>query len=386
MKNTILTAVCLILFGSTLGEFAHAEIITDSTPVPPVGAIGGPDVPLTPAELETWKRGRRVFDRDWKPSAGLGRPDMNADSCRACHLDPVIGGSGGLDLNVFRFGFDDSGMGPFQDLPGGQIASRLRNPLVIGREEHDDSADIFETRQAPSLLGLGLIDSIPEFAILANEDPGDLDGDGIFGVARMIDVAGSFEVGRFGWKAQVPALEDFLRDAMGEEVGITTDDNGRGFGVFNDGDGVADPEITMSDFTDTIFFMRHLAGPPRAGSTDPAVAQGEQLFTTVGCATCHTPSLPGADGPVPLYSNLLLHDVHPDSFRGMAEPGAGVGMYRTPPLWGIRLTEPYMHDGSAETLEDAILAHAGEAAEVRMNYEDLSTAEQEALIKFLEDL
>jgi CxxC motif-containing protein (DUF1111 family) len=89
---------------------------------------------------------------------------------------------------------------------------------------------------------------------------------------------------------------------------------------------------------------------------------------------------------VPLYSNLLLHNVMPTGFRGMAEPGAGVGYYRTPPLWGIGDTAPYMHDGRAEDLDAAILAHDGEAAGVRSNYEALTPAAQQALILFLEDL
>jgi CxxC motif-containing protein (DUF1111 family) len=130
----------------------------------------------------------------------------------------------------------------------------------------------------------------------------------------------------------------------------------------------------------------NLAPPPRAGGTDPAIPQGEALFSTIGCATCHIPTLPGAGGPVPLYSDLLLHDIHPAEFRGMAEPDAPVGMYRTPPLWGVRDTSPYLHDGSATTLEDAILRHGDEALNARTNYEQLTAGEQDALLLFLEDL
>ena len=80
------------------------------------------------------------------------------------------------------------------------------------------------------------------------------------------------------------------------------------------------------------------------------------------------------------------HDVMPDDYRGMAEPGAAVGFFRTPPLWGIADTAPYMHDGRAEDLEGAILSHHGEASGVRMTYEGLSPSQQQALILFLEDL
>ena len=89
---------------------------------------------------------------------------------------------------------------------------------------------------------------------------------------------------------------------------------------------------------------------------------------------------------MPLYSNLLLHNVMPAGFRGMAEPGAGVGLYRTPPLWGVKHTAPYLHDGRAETLEQAILQHAGEAQVSRDGFVALSAADREALVLFLQDL
>ena len=114
---------------------------------------------------------------------------------------------------------------------------------------------------------------------------------------------------------------------------------------------------------------------------------GEGLFTTIGCAKCHVPTLlDNQNNPVDLYSNLLLHNVMEPGFRGMAEPGADVGFYRTPPLWGIVDTAPYMHDGRAETLRDAIEMHAGEALGVRNAYLALSPMDQEAVLRFLEDL
>ena len=161
---------------------------------------------------------------------------------------------------------------------------------------------------------------------------------------------------------------------------------GRGFGLLTDSDPVPDPEISDADLNDLIFYLDHLAPPARKGGTDPMIAVGEQLFAEIGCATCHIPVLQGSEGPVALYSNLLLHNVMAIDFRGMSEDGAGVGMYRTPPLWGISDTAPYMHDGRSTTLEDAILDHAGEAAQVTANYQALSNADQEALLLFLEDL
>ena len=245
---------------------------------------------------------------------------------------------------------------------------------------------MFEQRQTPSILGDGLIDQIFESAILANEDPTDRNGDGIYGVARIRTIDGRTEVGRFGWKAQVPRLKDFVMDAMGGELGITTPDDGRGFAMLLDNDGVQDPELSTAEANLMHHFLARLPAPERKGSTAPEVALGEVLFESVGCAVCHVPELDSPHGPVPLYSNLLLHDVMPANYRGMAEPGAGVGMFRTPPLWGISDTAPYMHDGRATTLLDAILAHESEADGVVAAFNALTQSERDAVVLFLEDL
>jgi hypothetical protein len=354
---------------------------------PGVGEPGGPERLLTPEETARFERGRALFDRNFHRSSGLGAPDMNADSCRACHQDPVLGGAGALELNVSRFARDHAGAGPFEDLPGGQALSKLRAPWLAGREEYaPDEADVFEQRQTISIFGDGLIDGIPDAVILAGEDPSDRNGDGIRGVARRLPVGGVFEVGRFGWKAQVPHLSDFVRDALGGELGLTSADDGRGFALASDGDLHADPEVDDDAVADLAFFLDSLAAPRRAGSLEPEVLAGELLFERVGCARCHVPWLPGADGQVNLYSDLLLHDVWPPLFRGMSEPGAGPGAYRTPPLWGVRTTPPYLHDGRASNLRAAILLHDGEARAVRLAFEALPPADRLALLAFLNDL
>ena len=91
-------------------------------------------------------------------------------------------------------------------------------------------------------------------------------------------------------------------------------------------------------------------------------------------------------GDAHLFSDLLLHQVHPAGFRGVGGPAAPPGVYRTPPLWGLRVTAPYMHDGSAETIEAALLAHDGEALQARQAYEALTQPEKDALLAFLADL
>ena len=412
------------------------------------------------------ERGEALFTKDFHLEDGLGAPQMNADSCRACHRDPTVGGAGPLELNVSRFGRDNGGQGPFQNLPGGQGLSKLFPPriylgdstavtnppeavtlqeagagweedqwagalvrdlatgavsrvasnnadtlnlalpwsggatvavgpyrlsLAAAREEYPGgfgagAADCFEQRQTPSLFGVGMIDQIAGAVITANEDPLDANGDGIFGIARRIDINGTIEIGRFGWKSQIPRLRDFTNDALIAEMGITTPDDGRGFALDRDDDPIADPELTTEQVTDLTLYMASLPAPQRGGSTDPRVMEGLRHFNNLGCATCHIPELPGPNGPVRLYSNLLLHNVMPPGYRGMEEQGAGNGMFRTPPLWGIKHTAPYMHDGRAEDLTGAILAHYGEADSARQGFAAMDDEQRGALLLFLEDL
>jgi len=391
--TTVLFAGALL---ASLFATVPASGADDLTPIPPgphkpylelePGQLGAPSTHLGPNEIAKFLRGRAIFDHAFTPAEGLGTPELNADSCRACHQDPMLGGSGGLELNVSRIGYVDGG--EFINLPGGQGLSKLRPPAFDDRENYVEHVNnVFEQRQTPSTFGLGLIDTIPDAAILARQDPTDRNGDGIYGIAHIIMVNGQPEVGKFGWKAQVPQLADFGQDAMAGENGITTPDDGRGFGAFTDADAVGDPELTPSQLSDLEFFMLNLGPPIRGGSTDPDVAAGRILFTTLSCAVCHAPSMPSTTGRrVRAYTDLLLHNVWGLSYSGMAEPGAPSGFFRTSPLWGIKDTAPYMHDGRAETLTDAINVHTGEAAASQLAFSLMSQAEKDKLILFLEDL
>ena len=284
--RTILTSpiagLCLLALGllalglvalAPLGQGPRADAVARAlpgggaadAPIPAVGDFGGPLRALDDVERATFLRGRAVFDRDFHRSTGLGSPNYNGDSCRACHQEPVIGGAGGLELNVLRAAFDDAGAQAPVNTPGGPVFSRLRLPEFNSREEMATSPDVFEQRQTPITFGGGLMEAIPDAALLANEDPGDSNGDGVIGVARMIDTGGTMEIGRFGWKAHIPRLRDFVSDAMAGECGITTPDDGRGFALLADGDAVADPELSIADADDLAAFMHLLAPPPRGG-------------------------------------------------------------------------------------------------------------------------
>jgi CxxC motif-containing protein (DUF1111 family) len=225
--------------------------------------------------------------------------------------------------------------------------------------------------------------------ILAQEDPDDRDGDGVRGIASRVEVRGREEIGRFGWRAQAPTIADFVCAALGAEIGLTVADVGRDFGVVEDPDAADDPELPTGDLDHLVFFCRSLAPPEPAeiSSAEQVVAtqRGEIVFEAIGCATCHVPALQSAQGPVQLYSDLLLHNVAPpldEDGRKAGEPAA----FRTPPLWGVRDTAPYLHDGRAETLDAAIRAHGGEAARSADRYAAIPVPERDALIAFLRSL
>jgi CxxC motif-containing protein (DUF1111 family) len=348
---------------------AVAGIVPDGAPIPAVGDYGGPHRPLTSAEQERFVRGRKLFDKDFFVRDGVG-PVMNCDSCRACHQDPIIGGSGGIDVQVQRPMLAD-GSSPVET----GILAQLK--AVPGqRREEIPPVLLVEERNSPTLLGLGLVQQISDAAILAREDPADADGDGIRGIAHRLPGGA---IGRFGWKANVPDLRSFVRDAMGNEMGITVGaDATSDFGTLADGDAAADPEIPDADVDDIAFFMEMLAFPPKRPAT-AQTQQGEQLFGQIGCAKCHVPVLDGVEA----FSDLLLHDVQPLGFVGVAQGEAVSGLYRTPPLRGLRDTAPYFHDGRSPDVEHAVRRHDGEALAVRQAFEALTAAERAALLAFL---
>jgi len=358
------------------GASQHSDgLIPPDAATPAAGQPGGPIAGLSADEQARFEAGRRLFDRNMPLTEGLG-PQFNGDSCRACHFDPAVGGAGPLDVNAMRYG---SWSGDAFEVPEG--GTLLRKLAIIDRPRAESGPhQFFENRQTPTTLGLGAIESIPDPAILANADPDDLDGDGIRGVAHLL---GDGRVGRFGWKGGVPSVREFVRDALSNEVGMTVPaEDGFSAGFLSDDDDVADPEIDSAGIDSIAFFIERLA-PPAPRGDFPA---GRAVFETIGCDGCHIPSLEGSNGPVPLYSDLLLHDIAPDGARGIPDGVATGRQFRTTPLWGIADTAPYMHDGHASTVEDAIAAHYGESTAAREAYEQLGAGDREALITFLENL
>ncbi len=353
-------------------------LIPPDTPIAAPGDWGGPVRELTDAEAARFLAGRTVFDADLGFASGVGGPRFNGDSCRACHFEPVVGGAGPRGVNVMRHGL----------LSGDQFVPPAVGTILHKQTALDDSANvpqpeavIFEPRQTPHVFGLGLVEGIAEQAILERADPDDLDGDGISGKPSWVD---GQRLGRFGWKAQVPSVDEFVRDAVTAELGMTLPpQEGLTFGRVHDNDEVPDPEMALEDAENLAFYLSTLAAPPRTPAEDPSrAAAGEAHFEAVGCADCHVPELDG----VPLYSDLLLHDILGEGALGIEEASATMREFRTAPLWGLAQTAPYLHTGAADTLDQAIRAHAGEALGSREAYVALPSGDREALVAFLETL
>ena len=355
--------------------------------------------------------GDENFGRVFTVEEGLG-PIFNNVGCEGCHPGD---GRGTADLGFFRFsiGSDlvDSDGGPqHQDkaIPG--------VPLEVIPAGVDRSF-----RMPPPVFGVGLIEAIEEATILAlaqaqSADVGTETDDGIEGRPNMVQAdsyvseanvgGGSGPVlGRFSRKAQVSSLLQQVVEAYHGDIGITSDfkpeENPHPqAGSVATGDQVPDPEIPASTVLETVMYVR-LLQPPARGQITAQVEQGDGLFSEIGCATCHVPTLETGPNLIPqldhkpanLYSDLLLHDMGEDLADYRLDGDATGTEWRTAPLWGTRLVgdflngeEFYLHDGRARSLPQAIAAHGGEAEAVKNRYDKLSASDQQALIAFLKSL
>ena len=362
--------------------------------------FGQPLAGLSAAELSAFNDGREEFLNVETPEGGLG-PIFNGRSCVECHGVPTPGGAS--PINVVRFGRTADGMfDPLDELGGSLLQRFALNPAI--RETVPRNANTVVERNSTPLFGLGLIEAIPDAAILANAARGKADG--IRGRAALIVdvVSGETRVGRFGWKAQQASVLAFSADAYNNEMGITNrffphenapNGNTAAIARFLRADGELDDVVDANgrgDIDLVADYMRLLAAPPRLAMSVSA-AQGQQVFANIGCAACHTPSMTTGRNAVAalsvktvgLYSDLLLHDMGSLN-DGIAQAGARANEMKTPPLWGLRVTAPYLHDGRAPTVDQAIRAHDGEARIVRDRYGALSPVQRQQLLDFLNTL
>ena len=397
MLRTVLSRFDLHQFDATAFTVTAIFLIATSRDTIAQSRFGAPLDRLSPVEIAAFNEGREEFEGVETPEHGLG-PLFNGNSCLECHSSPASGGSS--DILVTRFGqVTNRSFDPLNALGGSLLHEFAINP--IGRARMPREANVVAMRQSTPLFGLGLIEAIPAATILRGVRRKPFDG--VKGRASIVaDVAtGTMQIGRFGWKGQHAKLLSFAGDAYVNELGITnrlfpTENAPNGnIALLRKLDLVADPEdkvdpVTKKAGIDKLTdFMRFLAPPPKQ-PMEISTLFGAKLFVDVGCVQCHTPMMMTGSSNVPalnrqmvmLYSDLLLHDM--GSLNDGIEQGAATGQeMKTPPLWGLRSSGPYLHDGRAATVDEAIKAHDGEAKVSKGRYQKLSPQQQKLLVQFL---
>jgi len=279
------------------------------------------------------------------------------------------------------------------------------NHLAYG-DMHPET--LMSLRIAPPMIGLGLLEAIPEEALLANADPDDRNGDGISGRPNRVfdQTSRQTVIGRFGWKAGQPSLNQQNADAFFNDMGLSTSllsgssctDRQTECRAMPDG---GEPEVSDDILAQVLFYTRNLGVPARRNVDDPQVLAGKTLFHRAGCQSCHVPQFTtAADAAEPElanqlirpYTDLLLHDMGEGLADNRPEFEASGREWRTPPLWGIGLTQAvsghtqFLHDGRARNLLEAILWHGGEAEKARQIVLGYDQNERTALLSFLESL
>jgi CxxC motif-containing protein (DUF1111 family) len=366
---------------------------------------------LTNEQRGIFSRGDEAFGEVFTFETGLG-PIFNQQACERCHVGD---GRGHPAVNLRRFGRNLSG-GQFDRLVeygGPQLQERSMPGYPA--ENIPALANAISERGGPVVVGLGLIEAIPDSAILLNADPDDTDTDGISGRPNLIEAPsflgvgpgpyGGRYLGRFGRKAGAINLLQQTATAYHQDIGITSDyipmENHNPLAGGTGGDPVPDPEVSAATVNDVVFYLQTLRPPLRRNESDPEVVRGEQLFSEIKCASCHVPSMASGLHPiaalnnrrVDLYSDLLLHDMGPDLADNFVEGDAGGSEWRTTPLWGLGIVETvlggtpfYLHDGRTSDLRVVIDLHKGEASASRSSFQQLPASDQETLLKFLRSL
>jgi len=379
-------------------------------------ALGGAALPgLTAAQNTLFLDGKDAFEEVEGLDDGLG-PVFNQKACGTCHDQGATGGPGNqfevragrltgssFDPLVSQGGqlFDLSSV---MSLPGSDRQDIPNCTLGRNGEPVPANANVTALRRTTGLFGLGLVDATPDstFVALAASEAVAIRGR----VASVFNIAaGQNTMGKFGWKAQVPSLHQFSGDAYLNEMGITnpefpTEQPPLGNaalappcdlvpespGVFED-----DGE-DVDHFTD---FMSFLA-PIAPAAQNQAAAEGDALFTQLGCDGCHTRTLTSGSNPVAALSNkvyhpfsdFLLHDMGSlgDNIGGNGD--AGLREMRTAPLWGLRTLNPneLLHDGRGHSIADAIHLHDGQAATARAAFDALSGSQKDRVVAFLNTL
>ena len=407
---------------------------------------------LDTAQLGSFAGGQQEFQQHWVVLLGIGGkwgrgPTSNAERCADCHVNNGRGHSPDaknetLTSMLVRLSIpgQDGHGGP---LPHPNYGDQLQNQGELGRVPAEGNATIewqdhverladgstvelrkpnlqfqnlaFGTlgpevmtsvRIAPPVFGAGLLDAVSEDVLLEIARRQQLLG---FNgrLNRVWDTQQqAIAVGRFGWKANQPNLKQQAGAAFLNDLGVTNS-------VFKLENcppvqmacrkrprGMV-PEQPDRAFNELLLYLRALAVPARRHIDDRVVQRGEHLFTQAQCAVCHVPEMRTGDYPALVqlsqqrinpYSDLLLHDMGEELADGRPDYAAGPRDWRTPPLWGIGLSDTvngnaaFLHDGRARNLAEAVLWHGGEASVARDAFRAMSADDRAALLAFVASL
>jgi CxxC motif-containing protein (DUF1111 family) len=384
------------ILGSVVAAFT---LLTAGGDRPP--RFGDPLPGLTPDLLARFQAGKDVFDKDFDVPGGLG-PVFNDTSCTHCHNQG--GDGGGSDTLETRYGrVTDGVFDPLTQFDGQLLHSKgigTFNGVDFVGEVVPAEANVVARRRTTPLFGLGLVDAVPDEALMRLAQLQQSLTPETAGRANVqVDVfSGQPRVGRFGWKSQIGTVLTFSGNAFLNEMGITTPS----FPNENPPGGnkallAANPARTNpNDTTATVMQLNDhttlLAPPPRKALTRESRA-GAVLFAGVGCADCHVPALQTGPSPVAAldrvvffpFSDFLVHDMGALG-DGIVQNGASGREMRTAPLWGARVRTGYLHDGRARTLRDAILAHDGQGRAARDRFAGLDDHQQDQVVEFLNSL
>jgi CxxC motif-containing protein (DUF1111 family) len=262
-------------------------------------------------------------------------------------------------------------------------------------------------RIAPQVIGMGLLEAIPDATISSGADPNDRNGDGVSGRVNVVwDAANKRKaIGRFGWKANQPTVADQTSGAFHGDIGITSPviagtPCSEAQTLCRSAPTGGEPEIDAERLSAVVFYSRILAVPAMRNHEDKTVGKGSREFVSMGCAACHTSTVKTGNHEVSAVSNqtihpftdLLLHDMGPELADGRPDFEADGNEWRTPPLWGLGLSKDVnghlflLHDGRARSFEEAILWHGGEGEQAKEKFRTADAKQRAALIKYLESL
>jgi CxxC motif-containing protein (DUF1111 family) len=423
-------------------------------------AFSFPAANLTDEERTRFVIGNSFFKRNWvqapastKVRDGLG-PHFIARSCGGCHVNdgrgeppkpgdqpvsllmrlslPGVGAHGGV-VPEPTYGDQFNNFAVRDVKPEGKVD--IRHEAVKGAFADGEAYTLLKPhygfrelgygpmakdvlvspRVAPQIIGVGLLESIPEAEVLRNAAEQKARADAIKGVPnRVWDApAGRMMLGRFGWKANVATVAHQTAGAFNGDIGITSPvlpDEGctaaqKDCLAAPKGSQGKAPEIDEKTYADVVFYQLTLAPPARRNVADAEVKRGGKLFAEAQCAVCHRPSYvtgatldakfssPALVGQrIHPYTDLLLHDLGDGLADGRPDGQANGRQWKTPPLWGVGLIKDVnghtrlLHDGRARGVLEAVLWHGGEAEASRQRVLKMSKDEREALVKFVESL